>query len=420
MNNKITTRAPGSGPSLCIVARKLGRTSEVWLWRQIAALDRVRPSVLTWEWLNREEFALPGVVVKDLAGKPWPEKNNIKKRWAARLERTWMRNYYAAAGSEKAHLHAAIAELRPDLLLCHTGPVALQMLPVAKALAIPIFAHFHGRDLSAALNEVWYRYSLRRCASEFSGIVVVNEGQKARLVHMGVPEERIHIIPCGAPMPDVTAASGRSKGDIIRFIGVSRLVEKKGITYTLKAFSEVLESVPNSELILIGSGPQKQELVDLARSLGIANEVDFRGSLPNHEVQNLLSSADIFVQHSVVAADDNDEGSPVSVAEAAAWSLPVVATSGVGGMDRLVVHEKTGFLVQQRDVKDMAEKMQCLAADPSLRNRFGRAARELLIDQFELHKQVAKLERALLGDRLVSARDVRAYWAEGHRDNDVV
>lgn len=385
----------GDRPVLCFTTRKFGRVSESWLWRQVTEMQRFTPWVLTWQYVNREAFPLTGLSYREVGSRPWPEGNTLLGKWGGRLVRLGSRNFYSPIGQERLRLRALLEGMKPAVLLGQSGPVALQMLPVAKALEIPVVAHFHGRDLSSALGDYWYRLSLVSSVRKFDHIIVVNEEQKKLLLGLKVDGARISVIPCGAPIDEQGPSSG-SKSSKVRFIGVSRLVEKKGVNYTLRAFRKVVERNPECELILVGSGPAKDELFALAAQLGVQEKVEFVGQVGNDKVKDYLMSSDVFVQHSIVAKDGNKEGSSVSVAEAAGCGLPVIATTGSGGMEELVGHGETGFLVGQRNVEDMADRMMELAVDAELRQSFGRAARIRMMERYNLRGQVAKLERVLL------------------------
>jgi glycosyltransferase involved in cell wall biosynthesis len=103
-----------------------------------------------------------------------------------------------------------------------------------------------------------------------------------------------------------------------------------------------------------------------------------------------MRQARVFVQHSVVAADGNREGTPVAIIEAGASGLPVVATRHAGIPD-VVVEGSTGFLVDERDVEGMARHMIRLAQDAELAGRLGRAARERVQVHFSTETSIRRL-----------------------------
>lgn len=279
-------------------------------------------------------------------------------------------------------------------MLCHFGFMALRLLPVAQQLGIALVAHFHGLDLSSSLRNRWYRWSLLRALDSFSAIVVVANYQKHWMVEHGVPAEQVHLIPCGVPT-QLFKPGKQCHSKNIRFIAVCRLVEKKGVEYSIRAFAQVVMDCPNVRLTIVGDGPLRGCLEELVRKLGLEKHISFVGMVEPKKVRSYFLESEVFIQHSIVSSRGDTEGSPVSIAEASASGLPVVATR-CGGIEDQVIDGQTGFLVPQRDVSAMAERMLKLARNPGLRNRFGQAGRKHMVEQFDAPRQIKKLEAVLL------------------------
>lgn len=287
-----------------------------------------------------------------------------------------------------------LSELKPRVMLCHFGSTALRMLPVAQKRDIPLVAHFHGHDLSSSLRNRWYRWSLLHALEHFSAIVVVGSHQKKWMIEHGVPKERVHIIPCGVPT-QVFKHKVRQPSKGMQFICVCRLVEGKGVEYCIRAFANVVKEMINGRLIIIGDGPLESDLKALVHELRLDECVTFAGLVCPDRVRDLLSESDVFIQHSIVSSTGCVEGFGVSVAEAAATGLPIVATR-CGGIVDQVIDGKTGFLVEQKDYKSMAERMLQLACDAELRQKMGQEGRKRMIKHFDTKGQIAKLEEVLL------------------------
>ncbi len=377
-------------PSVVIVAQHLGVTSEVWLWRQIVGFDRIIPTVLTWEYKNQRKFPLNGTPMRVMTSDPTPY--NGRRRWLSRVQNLSGRNFFGTVGKESRELRQWFSKQNPAAILCHFGHVALRILPVANDLGIPLVAHFHGMDLSSMLKNRWYRWSLDRHLCSFTGVVVVGSRQQQWMLDQGVDPERVHLIPCGVPTDEFTPPSDRPE-DPLRFVAVSRLVAWKGVDLTIRAFARAASGLPRALLVIIGDGPDCGELETLAAGLGLADRVIFRGAQLPAIVRQELERSHVFVQHSL---DLNGwyEGFGVSLAEAAAMGLPVVASRCGGIMDQ-VVDGQTGFIVDQHDVDGMAKAMQRLGRDSQLRHRFGQDGRRRMVREFDATSQVRKLEGVL-------------------------
>ena len=122
----------------------------------------------------------------------------------------------------------------------------------------------------------------------------------------------------------------------VRFAMASRLADEKGCRESIAAFAEVAANSRDASLDIYGDGPARSELVRLVEAHQLADRVTFHGHVDSATLATTLPRHDVFLQHSL-----NSEGSSVSIAEAMACGLPVVATS-VGGIVDLVIDGSKG------------------------------------------------------------------------------
>ena len=382
-----------SAVKLGFVTKHFGIEPEVWMWRQFNGLSEFHPSLLTWNYLKPDQFPVTGSVkVLDFDAAP-ADAAGIS-RWIHRLRCIPGRNFYATVGAEKQEINRWIEQTSPDVILAQFGFSALRILPLSCRRSIPMIAHFHGLDLSSSLRNRWYRWSLLNNMKYFEAIVVVGSHQKKWMLDHGVSENKIHLIPCGVPTGEF---SGNTKGEAnatTRFVAISRLVPKKGLEYTIRAFKRVSESLPNSELVIIGDGPLRGKLRSLCREMSLQHCVEFKGSIEPGQVKKELVSAAVFLQHSVLSSDGDAEGFGVSVAEAASMELPIVCSDSPGLVDQ-VLDGVTGFVTPMFNVTAMAEKMTLLAKDADLRKRMGMAGRKRMVEFYDQDNQVKKLAKVI-------------------------
>ena len=382
-------------PHLCFVAHALGNTSEVWLWRQLFGFKNLSPHVITWEYVNRENFKIKEMPVNILGFPPRGAEVEGVGRWLYRLRNLYRFNFYGSLGAERLAIKNCLIRWKPKVMLCQTGHTALKMLPITRDLNIPLVAHFHGADVSSALQNRWYGWSLLCWLKKFSAIVVVGSHQKQWMLEHGIPENKIHLIPCGVPTCEFVYTNNKPKKDFVRFLAVSRLVEKKGLEYSIRAFSLVKEKLPSVKLDIFGEGPLENKLEEQVNSMGLSDSVGFMGSVSPDCIREEMALSDVFLQHSVVASSGDTEGFGVSIAEASASGLPLVCSNATGIIDQ-VIDGKTGFLVEQKDYKSMAERMLQLACDAELRQKMGQEGRKRMIEHFDTKEQITKLEDVLL------------------------
>ena len=157
----------------------------------------------------------------------------------------------------------------------------------------------------------------------------------------------------------------------IRIVSAGRLVPMKGFELVIRAFARLVSNDPRNVLEIIGDGPERRRLEALSASLGIASHVTFSGWLHRSAALEHIARGDVFLYPSC-------EGGGMVVLEALMRGLPIVCLD-VGGPARMV-DERCAFVVPASDaattVREIADRLSSLAADPALRRRMSRAARE--------------------------------------------
>ncbi len=169
-------------------------------------------------------------------------------------------------------------------------------------------------------------------------------------------------------------------GPVILFVG--RLIDWKGATYLIKAMPEILQHIQEAKAILVGSGPQKDDLVHLAGTLAVEGQVVFIDEVPQQELLDFYAVADIFVLPSIINEKGETEGLGVVLLEAMASGLPVIG-SNVGGIPDIVKDKFNGLLVEQKKPKDLAEKIIKLAGSEKLRVQMGENGRRFVRENFD-------------------------------------
>jgi colanic acid/amylovoran biosynthesis glycosyltransferase len=285
----------------------------------------------------------------------------------------------------RADSHAVLVEF---------GNVAVQTLDACRRLRLPLIVHFHGFDVHS--RSILERYGARydELFQQAAALVVVSRTMEEALLALGAPRSKTHYVPNGVdPEQFVGAAPGESPPT---FLSVGRFVEKKAPQLTIAAFASVSRAHPDARLRMIGSGRLLGACRDLAQGLGLGDVVDFLETQSHDVVAEEMRRARAFVQHSVVAADGDSEGMPVSILEASAAGLPVVSTRHAG-IPEIVVDGETGFLVEERDVPGMAKAMERLLADPSLATMLGENARRRVAEHLSMDASIARLWDVIRG-----------------------
>jgi glycosyltransferase involved in cell wall biosynthesis len=175
---------------------------------------------------------------------------------------------------------------------------------------------------------------------------------------------------------------------------VCRLHRPRDFPTLLEAFQRVRRSLPSAELLLVGDGPLRGQLEQLVHLLGVVNWVHVLGM--RRDVPRILAATDAYVLSS-----QGWEGLPLTVLEAMAASLPVVA-SGVGGTGEAVIHEQTGYLFAPGDVSALSGHLIALARQPALAQSMGQQGLQRVRESFTVERMVRETAGAY--DQLVTTR----------------
>src|SRR5215208_93868 len=204
----------------------------------------------------------------------------------------------------------------------------------------------------------------------------------------GVPSYRVSlipnaVIPASDDPPDLTGTlpDGWLEGPLVGV--VARLQPEKGVADFLKAAVHVSKITPQVRFLVVGDGPLREELLALAKRIGVEKRVRFLGH--RTDAQALIGFMEVLVVPSVT------EGSPLIVLEAMAAGVPVVA-SAVGGIPDQIRHDKEGLLVPPGDTGALGEALLNLLRDPACARRLGEAGRRRATSEFAHPTMVRRIE----------------------------
>ena len=273
-------------------------------------------------------------------------------------------------------------------VLAEYGPMGLTLMEGCRRAGVPLVVHFHGYDVYRQDVLSWARGQYLQLFKNANALVAVSRNMEKQLYELGAPAEKIKYNPCGVDTSMFQPGKPSEAPPFLLTIG--RFVEKKAPNLVVSAFAEVLKQAPDAHLVMIGDGPLWESCCQQIQSLNIGSSVEMTGKLPHEEVAARLAGSRVFVQHSITAADGDREGTPVSVMEASAAGLPVVATQHEG-IKEAVVDGVTGFLVDEGDVDGMVKRITQLLHDSELSEKMGSAGRQHIQNEFEIEKRIESL-----------------------------
>ena len=234
-----------------------------------------------------------------------------------------------------------------------------------------------------ALFEPFLHQALRRS----SAIIATSPDYRRTSPVLARYLDRCHVIPYGINL-DQFEQPDRGRVENLRqkhgervVISVGRLVYYKGFEYLIQAMQHV-----DGRLLIVGDGPLRAKLEELARSIGIAGKIQFLGELQNQEVIPYYHAADVFALASVARS----EAFGIVQIEAMAAGRPVVNTKLDSGVPFVSLHEQTGLTVPPEDPEALASAINRLLDDPGLRRSLGEAARRRAREEFTLKTMTAR------------------------------
>lgn len=283
-------------------------------------------------------------------------------------------------------LRKLLNELMPDLLHTHyaSGYGTLARLCGYKPMLLSVW----GSDVYDFPEESCLKeYTLRKNLASAERISSTSHCMKIQTEKYIKPKLPIEVIPFGVDT-EVFCPQPNRDTDKITIGMVKKMAPKYGPKYLIEAFASINNKYPNSRIILVGGGPQEEELKRLADNLGIAENCIFVGSIPHEDVPNWLNRFDIYCAPSTL----DSESFGVAVIEASACGLPVIV-SRVGGLPEVVQENKTGIIVPPKDVNALVQALETLIKNKELRMSMGEAGRVFVQQHYDWKFCVDKMEQ---------------------------
>jgi len=292
-------------------------------------------------------------------------------------------------------------------------------VPVAKLLStlwrVPVVARFQGTSLGVD----WMKRKLWRLRAwdhvvglriPVDLVIMTNDGTQGDRVlkSLGVNMERVRFWINGVDwelfksLPEKAEARNYLQVNVQNvLLTVSRLVRWKRVDRALQALPEIVCSFPDTILLIVGDGPERQRLERLAKDLGVQNHVRFEGAVPHQEIPKYLAAADIFLSF----YDWSNVGNPLLEAMMAG---KCIVTLNNGDTGRFIRNGGNGILLEYEDLPKLPEVIKDLLANEDLRNRLGANARKFAEEHFWSWEERMEAEIAEVS-RLIEQRENKGY-----------
>jgi colanic acid/amylovoran biosynthesis glycosyltransferase len=353
------------------------------IYRQITSLQRFDPFVIAQkrEEAARYPFDKIAVVAK-------PATHFARRFWSKQVrDASWQ-----ISPGEVRKLTGILADVKAELLHIYFGHIAVHLLPLIRAWAKPSVVSFHGADVMVDLDKPAYRAATQQMLESVRLVLVRSESLGRALINIGCQVGKIRLQHTGIPVDDIPFREREwpDKGGW-KFVQACRLIEKKGLRVSLRAFAQFAAQHPAASFTIAGEGPLRNELGRFAAELGVADKVFFTGFISQNQLRELFYHSHIFLHPSEVGGDGNQEGVPNSMLEAMASGLPVFATEH-GGIPEAIENGRSGILVKESDDTALARVLLERTANPEGLAAIARNGAEVVRKHFEQTGQTRQLE----------------------------
>ena len=379
--------SPESRPTIACYCATFLKPEMLHIYRQITALKRCAPVVIAQKREQTERFPFEPVQIV-----PKPATHFLRRFWFRQVrDMPWQ-----ISDAELRALLRLLSRTDARLLHIYFGQIAVHLLPLIRTWKNPSIVSFHGADVTVDMNKAAYRESTRQMLDAVKLVLVRSESLRRALIDLGCDPKKIEVQRTGIPLEEFAFHERSFPNDgEWRLVQAGRLIEKKGLPVTLRAFAVFLRKYPNAKLTIAGEGPLLGELQKLARELNIERRVSFTSFISQEQLRDIYYRSHIFVHPSQTGHDGNVEGIPNSMLEAMASGLSVFATDH-GGIPEAVENGVSGVLVRERDHEAIANALLNATQDSDSLARIARNGAEVVRKNFDLHAQAQRLEEIYL------------------------
>jgi len=300
-------------------------------------------------------------------------------------------NAIALAKKEKFE-HVLVGQVLP------LGYIALILKKIFKT---PYSVFVYGMDITIPAKNKWKRKMLLFVLNKAEKIICAGSFVRDEVVQLGIALEKTLVVyPCAKEESKLEI--GNLKVEMIKkynledkkvLLTVGRLVERKGHDKVIEALPKVLEKMPNIIYLIVGDGPNINNLKSKILNLKLENAVILAGKVSNQDLQDYYALADVFIMPSR-DIDGDVEGFGTVFLEAGRFGKAVIGGRS-GGVPEAVIDGETGLLVDPVNTDEIAEAIIKLLTNDELRNKLGQQGKERVEKDFVWTKEAGKIEKLL-------------------------
>ncbi len=314
------------------------------------------------------------------------------KNWRPYFLWKWLR--YFASIFYFLRLFRKLKISKPDLVILDEPVRILTQFFVLRLLNIPVIWNIHAEN-SLTKNKVLFKWIYKSLLKE--KLTIISDSKYILSKNLSYMKDCLYPNFDDIPIVHATVNLNKflsinkklsiknHKKDLLIFGSIGRLNWAKGYDLLIQALYKIKEEHPNFCLKIAGDGPYRNMLEDMIDKYYLRKNIQILGELHYNDIPKFLLSIDLYIQPSI------SEGSPITLKEAMASSLPIVASTA-GGIPEIIEHNKTGILFENKNTLELEKGLKkIITMDKSLRTRMGLRARESSLKRFNLEKTAETL-----------------------------
>ncbi|TLV21532.1 glycosyltransferase [Klebsiella indica] len=285
-----------------------------------------------------------------------------------------------------------------DIMHAHFAIDAVYALPIAARQSIPLVTTLHGFDVTIKTKKIItslspsllnYKLHTAQLKREGSLFLCVSDFIREKALAAGFPDKKLITHYIG--IEDNTVNNINIKKERV-FLHIARLVEKKGTLDIIDAVKKIENKLNGFKIKIVGNGPLYNDIKNKIDLLGLNRHIELVGEVKHKDIMKIIQSSSVLLAPSITAKNGDSEGLPTVILEAAAAGVSTIGTHHAG-IPEAILDGKTGFLVNERNISDLAERMLHFINHESDIAKYGNEANIFVKNKFNLEKQTQLLQQ---------------------------